>query len=75
MKKLFAVLAIAAFMTACGDSTTTSTTNEDSLREARNADSIKKAMENMVDSSKDAINKTADSALDKMDNLKDSLKK
>lgn len=76
MKKLFAVLAVAAFMTACNDSATTGTgTNDDSTKQAHDADSIKNSIENTKDSAAAVINNTADSAIEKMENAKDSLKK
>ena len=75
MKKLFAILAVAGLMTACKNSTKTTSTevNQDSLKMAQTADSIKNAMQNVGDSANKMMNEMADSTKSKMNQTTDTL--
>ena len=82
MKKFLAIVAIAAFMTACNDDkkTETTATSTDSVATDANmmsnmADSAKISMDKMADSAKKQIDKMADSAKDKMDKMEDKMDK
>ena len=80
MKKLFAIVSIAAFMTACnGDSTKTETTATDSTKmmtytsAAHMMDTTKKMMndaKNMVDTANKMMDKAADKVKEGADKMK-----
>ncbi len=90
MKKLFAILTVAAFMTACndGDTTKTTTTNGDTTitkevpktdsTTMSNMDTSKKMMNDatkMADTSKKMMDKAADKMKDAADKMKANGKK
>lgn len=80
MKKLIAIVAIAAFMTACnGDSTKTETTSKDSTKMMTDTsashmmDTTKKMMndaKNMVDTANKMMDKAADKVKEGADKMK-----
>jgi len=73
MKKLFAILAITAFMTSCNDTETKSTADSDSAKAAATADSLK-----AIQALSDTAMKPMDSTTIKVDTTmtsKDTTKK
>ena len=73
MKKLFAILAITAFMTSCNDTEPIATADSDSAKAAATADSLK-----AIEALSDTAMKPMDSTTVKVDSTvtsKDSTKK
>ncbi|MEO6610697.1 MAG: hypothetical protein ABIT05_01140 [Chitinophagaceae bacterium] len=74
MKKVFAILAIAAVMVACNNSSEKKAETIDSSMINNMVDSANQKMDNTVDSTTNKMNNMVDSAKDKMNNIVDSTK-
>jgi hypothetical protein len=75
MKKFFAIAFIAASLVACGGGETKPTTNEDSLKAAATADSLKAAADTAVKAAMDTATAKIDSAVKDVKAAIDSVKK
>ena len=80
MKKLFAILAVAATLSACGGGDTDKPANGDSAAKStvnnamNNADSANKMMDKMKDSTGKMMDKMKDSSGKMMDKMADKVK-
>lgn len=75
MKKFFAIIAVAAFMTACGDNKTTETTPVDSASKmSTEAEKTMDSAMNNVNQTIDTMKKNMDTAASKMEKMADTMK-
>ena len=75
MKKLFAIVAIAAFLTACNEEVKTDSTSLSTDSLSNEANKMADSATAMMNSSADSINKMTDTAHSMMNHASDTIKK